>query len=212
MRQILGISATRIDPIQLCLSDTELNTAYEILHRLGIAGKCPIAFNIGSGERWKTKRWPMESFVELGLHLADHAGGFILLLGGPLEDETNRLLMLERPDRFVYPGVLPIRDFMALISLCRLLVTADTLALHVGLAARVPTVALFGPTSASEIEATSPLLKIIAPAECQCCYRKTCQQPTHCMENLSAQTVYTRIIESRFLSITVPPHSQTNPE
>jgi heptosyltransferase-2 len=189
MRRIVGIPSDPIDPIQIDLTDKEKEFADVRLHDLGIKEAKPIAFNTGAGSRWLTKRWPMESFLELSLLLAESSMDRILLLGGPQEDKENQLLAAERPDRFVYPGVLPLRRFMAMVARCGLLVTADTLALHVGLGANVPTVVLFGPTSATEIEGTGPLLKVTPPIECECYYRQECSRTTSCMAEISPETV-----------------------
>lgn len=189
MRRITGIESDPIDPVQIDFTESEKEFAETQLHELGIKDAKPIAFNTGAGSRWPTKRWPMESFLELSLLLAESSTDRILLLGGPQEDKDNRLLAAERPDRFVYPGVLPLRHFMALVARCGLLVTADTLALHVGLGVQVPTVALFGPTSATEIEGTGPLLKVTPPIECECYYRWECSRATSCMAEISPESV-----------------------
>ncbi|MCA9442650.1 MAG: glycosyltransferase family 9 protein, partial [Candidatus Omnitrophica bacterium] len=180
--------------------DSEIKWAKDFLHDLGMSSFSPVAFNTGSGDRWKTKRWPMESFLELGLMLREDAGGRILLVGGPIEDEANSLLATERPDLFVYPGVLELRRFIALLSRTRLIVTADTMALHIGLGLQVPTVALFGSTSAPEIEAAGPLEKVVSPVDCICCYLKECDKQPFCMDVLTPEMVAKRIEEANWLT------------
>ncbi|KXK38685.1 MAG: hypothetical protein DIKNOCCD_00650 [bacterium] len=200
MRRIIGLSPAWIDPIQICFSETELAAADEKMKGLGMAGACPIAFNTGTGSRWKTKRWPQERFLELAFLLAPHSsGGKILLLGGPLEEEENRILALERPDLFVASGALPIRHFMALVSRCGLVVTGDTLALHIALGCGIPTVALFGPTSAAEIEGTGPFIKINSPVSCRRYYSRTCDESPCCMETITARMVHEQIVSSGWL-------------
>lgn len=204
MRRIVGIEPERADPIRLRLTDTEREGARERLRRLGLAGHRPFAFNTGSGSRWKTKRWPPEHFIELGFLLAPHTPSRILLLGGPEEEEGNRMLALERPDLFVSPEAMPLRDFVALVETCALLVTADTLALHIGLGHQVPTVALFGPTSAAEIEGGSSLLKITPPKECARFYARECAESPCCMETLMPAEVYRRIRSAGWINSADP--------
>jgi heptosyltransferase-2 len=189
MRRIAGLEFFPRDRVQVALGEEEETRAGQVLAHLGLAGHSPIAFNTGSGDRWKTKRWSPQYFVELALALAEEAKDPIVLLGGPVEDEANTLLVTERPDRFVYPGVLPIRVFMAVVSKCRLLVTADTLALHVGIGTGVRTIGLFGPTSVVEIEQEPNLLKIQAPVECVCCYLKSCDKQPFCMDEITVPVV-----------------------
>jgi len=199
MREIIELD-TEIDPIQIRLTEGERRAASNRLKELGLAGVRPIAFNTGSGDRWQTKRWPMSSFIELANLLAHEDSHPILLLGGPGEDEDNRRLVTERPDRFVYPGVMLLREFLAVVAMCRLLVTSDTLALHVGLGTGVPTVVFFGPTSASEIEESGPLLKVVAPVDCVCCYLKECDKVPYCMDELTPSLMFQQIQESGFLN------------
>lgn len=201
MRRIIGLPQTPIDPIQICLSEKELAAAEGRLKELGLNKTHPIAFNTGAGSRWPTKRWPTERFLKLAFHLAPISeAGRILLLGGPLEEEENRILALERPDLFVASGTLPMRHFMALVARCSLLVSGDTLAMHIALGCGVPTVALFGPTSSAEIEGTSPLLKIDTPEPCSCFYSRTCDENPCCMETITAEMVYRQIEQAGWLS------------
>lgn len=200
MRGILDLPPDEIDPIQIRLDESETMWAQKFLEDLGFGDRRPFAFNTGSGDRWKTKRWPMSSFLELGMQLGEAAGGKILLLGGPVEHEDNALLAMERPDLFVYGGVVPLRKFMALVGRTRLLVTADTLAMHIGLGLQIPTAALFGSTSAPEIEESGPLLKIVAPVDCICCYLKECDKEPFCMDVLTPERVRMAVEEAGWLS------------
>jgi ADP-heptose:LPS heptosyltransferase len=86
-----------------------------------------------------------------------------------------------------------------LVAECGLLVTADTMALHAGLGTGVPTVALFGPTSAVEIEPSGPLLKIVSPKTCANYYARECDEQPCCMEEISASLVFDRIREQGWL-------------
>ena len=194
MRQIVGLPSEPKDPIQIGLTQDERAGAESRLRNLGLGGSHPVAFNTGSGDRWKTKRWPTKSFGELAERIQAPSSERILLLGGPAEDEENSRLARQEPDRFVYPGVMPLRDFMAVVARCRLLVTADTLALHVGLGTGVRTLALFGPTSAPEIEGSDLLLKIEAPVDCTCCYLRACDKEPFCMDELKPEMAYDALV------------------
>ena len=62
----------------------------------------------------------------------------MLLLGGPLEDEKNRALAASTGAR--YEGVVPYREFFRLVAATDVLVTAVTMAMHVGIALGKPVV------------------------------------------------------------------------
>ena len=81
----------------------------------------------------------------------------------------------------------PFVDFAALIGRLDLLVTSDSLALHLAVAQGRPVVCFFGPTSASEIELYGHGEKVVTPLGCQCCYLKDCNIRPHCMASISVE-------------------------
>ena len=71
--------------------------------------------------------------------------------------------------------------FAGLIEQCRVVVTSDSLAVHVAAARKVPAVVLFGPTSAAEIELYGRGSKIVPPGlDCLGCYLPRCDKVPHC--------------------------------
>jgi ADP-heptose:LPS heptosyltransferase len=51
-------------------------------------------------------------------------------------------------------------------------------------------VALFGPTSAAEIDLYDRGEKIRSDLDCLCCYRQICDRVPNCMQAISVDTVY----------------------
>jgi heptosyltransferase-2 len=97
-----------------------------------------------------------------------------VLLGGPGEFERNRAIAGALADgvRLVDAGCdNPLLEFAALVSRCDLLVTSDSLALHVAVALDVRLVAFFAPTSAAEIELYGLGEKVVSTASDYCSYR-----------------------------------------
>jgi heptosyltransferase-2 len=87
------------------------------------------------------------------------------------------------------------REFLSLLNLCDLVVTGDTLAMHAAVALKKKVIALFGPTSSSEIELYGRGKKIIPDMDCLCCYKETCDKHPNCMENISPDTVFQAVKE-----------------
>jgi heptosyltransferase-2 len=122
--------------------------------------------------------------------------GEILLLGGPAEAEINREIMKQPGVDAVDTGCLnPPRSFAALVNLCDVVVTGDTLALHIGLALHKRMVVLFGPTSTTEIDLYDQGTKIAADMDCLCCYRQLCDQSPNCMESIPVESVHGAVEE-----------------
>ena len=71
-----------------------------------------------------------------------------------------------------------------------MIVTSDTLALHIATALEKKIVALFGPTSSNEIDLFGRGIKITAKEQCRCYYNRFCSQEVSCMEKISGEEVY----------------------
>jgi heptosyltransferase-2 len=177
----------QVDPRpQLYLTDQERQAARERLASLRVDRRRPIiGLNTGVGSRWPQKSWPLEHQVRL-VHLVKelHPSWQLLLLGGPQEIERNRVLAQSCGELALDTGCQPLRPFAALVAQIHLLVTADTLALHLGLALDRQIVALFGPTSHAEIDLCGLGEKLFAELECLCCYQTSCDRSPTCMDLL----------------------------
>jgi ADP-heptose:LPS heptosyltransferase len=66
----------------------------------------------------------------------------------------------------------------------------DTFSLHLGLALGKKIVALFGPTSAPEIEMYGRGTKMVPSVECQCYYKRSCVAEQSCMETIAPEQVF----------------------
>ncbi|MFP3870953.1 MAG: glycosyltransferase family 9 protein [Syntrophobacteria bacterium] len=181
-----------VDPRPLLyLTDQERRSAEEHLQSLGLDRQRPvIGINTGAGPRWPQKSWTVDHQIGL-IHLIQdrHPAWQVLLLGGPEESEKNRLLQESCEDMAITASPHPVREFAALVQQTHVLVTADTLALHIGLATARQIVALFGPTSRAEIDMCGLGEKLSANLECLGCYRTDCDRSPNCMELLAPETV-----------------------
>ncbi len=109
-----------------------------------------------------------------------------LLLGGPAERERNDRLKARVQVPLLDPGCdNTVRHFAALLSHCDVVVTGDTLAMHLSLALGKRTVVLFGPTSAAEIELYGLGEKVVPDMTCLSCYKTSCDFVPNCMDLIS---------------------------
>jgi heptosyltransferase-2 len=168
----------------------ELGRAFAARHALGSAGPV-IGLNTGAGGRWRSKKLSVERTVELALALAESLAGRVafLVLGGPEERARNDAILagLAGRVRAVDGGCdNALLDFAALIAETQLVVTSDSLALHVAVALRVPVVAFFAPTSAAEIELYGRGEKVASTAPDYCSYAPDADTETLSVERLHA--------------------------
>jgi heptosyltransferase-2 len=137
-----------------------------------------VGLNTGAGGRWISKQLPVERTVELAGAIAQSLEGRVrfLLLGGEAEAERNRAIaagLRAHPSGpvFVDAGTdNPLLDFAARVELCTLLVTSDSLALHMATALDRRVVAFFAPTSAAEIELYGLGEKVCSTSPDYCSY------------------------------------------
>lgn len=133
-----------------------------------------VGLNTGAGGRWTSKQLPVDRTVALARLVERALEGRVrfLVLGGDAEDERNRAILEGIGPSAADGGTRnTLLDFAARVELCDVLVTSDSLALHVAIARDVRHVAFFAPTSAAEIETYGLGEKIVSTADDYCSYR-----------------------------------------
>lgn len=172
---------------QMVLTDKEKQWAQDWAkkNKLGRFKKI-VGFNIGSGGRWPMKRWRLDGFLWLAKAIRKkHPKVGILLYGGPEERQLMPVLAKQSKGLCIPTGTEnTMRQFVSLVDLCNVLVTGDTLALHVAMALKKRMVAYFGPTSDAEIDVYGRGEKVLPIHPCECYYQNQCTAKTSCMENL----------------------------
>jgi heptosyltransferase-2 len=180
---------------ELPLPEEARARARALLVELGSTDELPrIGLNTGSGGRWESKRLPEERVPELVEELDARLEGraTYVLLGGADEAERNGRLAaaLEHNPRVVAPGTdFDLIGFAALVDALDLLVTSDSLALHVAIARRREVVAFFAPTSAPEIELYGRGERVASTSPDACSYRSDADTSTLTAERLAAAVV-----------------------
>jgi heptosyltransferase-2 len=92
-------------------------------------------------------------------------------------------------------GANDLERYIEWIASCRVLVTNDSLGLHIALALGKPTVALFGPTLASEIGDAPGLIKLTPTASCGRCAGEACTRGQACIDQISVGTVRGAVLD-----------------
>lgn len=133
--------------------------------------KYDIGFNWTVGNKWTNKAWPKSYWVRL-------------------QD-----LIRDKYSISWQQGLNSIYEYIDWINSCKLIVTADTLGLHLGLALKKRIVALFGPTSAYEVYFYNcgSFLLPEAPYKCIPCFKPHCDKERQCMEYITPQKVKERV-------------------
>ena len=173
------------------LTDKEREKGFSRLRRAGWrVGRKAVGLNTGAGPVFATKKWTIDGFVELARLAHERLDSQIVILGGPEEVERNREIINRLGPWAIDAGCdNPLRIFAAMLSHLDLVVTGDTLAMHLCIAQKAPVIALFGPTCGQEVELYCRGEKLVGRADCMPCYRSSCDD-VRCLKSISAQRVF----------------------
>jgi len=129
-----------------------------------------IGFNFNVGEKWPVKAWPLEYWKELEAAIGS------------------------RYSISWQQGLKSIEEYIEWINSCKLIVTNDSLGLHIAHVLDKKIIALFGPTLSSEVYVKNGV-KLLPEAEYDClpCMSTSCSRPRPCMYDISTATVLKEI-------------------
>ena len=176
MYKILGLKYKKQEPM-LTLDKKSLNFSKKFALKNNIKkNDLVIGINTGAGGRWEDKKLSIKKTAELIDKINKQLQNVkILLFGGPEEKERNnkikKLIKTKIIDASCNNSLM---EFASLVSLCDILVTSDSLALHIGTALKKKIVVFFYVTSASEIELYNSGIKIIGKGKDYCSYKTKC--------------------------------------
>jgi len=105
-----------------------------------------ILVGIHPGGYYPTQRWQPERFAELADQLIEKYHIKIILMGGPQELELNNSIKKNMQNKSITPLNQPVRNLLALIQSCNLLICNNSGQLHLATALGTPTVSFMGPT------------------------------------------------------------------
>jgi heptosyltransferase-2 len=177
------------------------------LENLKHTGGTPVPlFGLNPGAEYgPAKRWPAEKFIAAAREIQQRTNCTWLIFGGKGDVELAGRIAAEihPPSSILHPqnlaGKTSLRELMALLKLCRVLLTNDTGPMHVAAALGTPVVVPFGSTSP---ELTGPglpgdsrhrLLKSEAP--CSPCFLRECPIDFRCMNGISERLVIEAVLE-----------------
>ena len=186
-----------VEEIRLRLSEVEQDWAEKKLEALGLSGP-RFLVGIAPGAAFgPAKRWLPERFAGLADRLIGALNADVLIFGSAAE----RLLAegiagaMEHTPAITAGGT-SLRQLLALMARCRLIVTNDSGPMHLAAGLGIPLVAIFGST---DERATGPLGKRVCivkhRVECSPCGRRICPIDFRCMRDISVEEVYRATLE-----------------
>jgi lipopolysaccharide heptosyltransferase II len=145
------------------------------------------------GGNWDMKRWPKENFAALADMLIEKMGVKVILSGAKKDiGLIDRITGMMKNNCAVSCGKTTLKELGALLERAHLVVANDTGPMHLAVAMKAKTIALFGPTSP---ELTGPYGKgnyvvICKAGSCEVpCYDVTCTD-NRCMALITVDDVF----------------------
>jgi heptosyltransferase-2 len=144
------------------------------------------------------KRWLPERFAEVTERLcrtireSREQQVSVVIFGAKGEEHLGQEIAAHLSSRsLILSGATTIRELMAALKRCAMLLTNDTGPMHIASAFQVPVVAIFGPT---DWRTTSPFgsahVIVRQPVECAPCLLRECPIDHRCMTRVSVDQVY----------------------
>ena len=185
----------------LMIADRDRKMAIEWLATTRSFGGPLVGLNTGAGGRWRFKSWGLAQTAELARNLAQKRGALVVVLGGAAEKDRNSEIVAQAdsPAVVAAPCDLPLLSFAAVLEQLAVLVSSDSLAMHMAIALRRPVVAFFGPTSDAEIGLFGLGEKLTTTLGCRRCYLSDCDVRPHCMDSIQVDAMFQAV--SRWLEV-----------
>ncbi|NQV38592.1 MAG: glycosyltransferase family 9 protein [Candidatus Marinimicrobia bacterium] len=179
MQEIFEICGWDFDREEYILPKMVVNQSVSNSH---FSGKV-IGLNTGCGGRWKTRLWPEENWTKLIISL-QQKGYDVVVLGGPEEDEKN--IQLAAKTHAKYFGVIPILEFLYLMSKCNAIITAVTMAMHFAIGLKIPLVLFNNIFNPNEFYFYTKSEIVSPDTGCECYYTPECKRENPCMNDITA--------------------------
>lgn len=186
----LGIAVSKNLP-KLYVTKEESEIAENMLTNFGVNLKSKSIIGINPGAAYgSAKCWLPERFKALNERLLKDPNTFLIYFGDQAGTSLVNEICKETNERVInLAGKTTIRNLMALIQHCSLLLTNDSGPMHIASALGTKLVALFGSTSDVKTGPFGNSKIIHKHVECSPCYKRVCPIDFRCMTKISVEEV-----------------------
>ena len=197
---VLGANPEPLPP-QLFVTPEEIEA---VKKKFGLAKIAGPFFGLNPGAEYgPAKRWPIEKFIATAREIQKRTNCTWLVFGGRTDVVVaNRIeSAIPSPPSAIWnvAGKTSLRELMALLKLCRVLLTNDSGPMHVAAALGTPVVVPFGSTSP---ELTGPGLPgdprhrlLQSDAPCSPCFLRECPIDFRCMNGITVERVVEAVLQ-----------------
>lgn len=191
----LGIPISSTSPT-LYVSNQEQDHAQELLASDGYRKGENILVGINPGAAYgSAKCWLPDRFRMLTQKLLENPLIMVAYFGDSAGASLVNDICKGFNERVInFAGRTTIRELMALIQACDVMLTNDSGPMHIAAALKTPLVALFGSTSDIKTGPYGGGTVIHKHVECSPCYKRVCPIDFRCMKQIEVDEVYQAIL------------------
>jgi heptosyltransferase-2 len=180
------------DPYSLSLGSEEKKEAAVRRAQWTRGEQLVVGINTGCSGVIPYKKLSIEVHRELIERLQTFPQLSLVLLGG--SEDTIRNQRIGHGLRVIQsPTELGLRDGLASVEACDVVVTGDSLGMHMAIALKKWTVAWFGPTCAHEIDLYERGEHVQSEASCSPCWKRSCSRSPMCYDLVSIEEIVSAI-------------------
>ena len=187
----LGITPGESAPV-LHTTPEEDEHAAAMLATHGL-GSMDLLIGLNPGAVYGTaKQWSFRRYAAVADRLVSSTGAKIIIFGGFGEEELgSRIAEMMKARSVLLSGKTSVRELMALLKRCHMLLTNDTGPMHVASALGVPVVAIFGPTDPRTTAPDGTQHAVVTTMiGCSPCLLRACPIDHACMNGIEEQEVF----------------------
>lgn len=184
------------DPYVIELSESEKGLSQNRRKDWGGERYTLIGINTGCSQAIPYKKMTIEKHRELIRDLSFLDGIRIVLLGG-IEDAARNLEIGKGLPVIQSPTQEGLRHGLVNVAACDIVVTGDSLGMHMGIGLRKWVVAWFGPTCSHEIDFYDRGVAVLAGVPCGPCWRRSCHNQNMCYDQVDLRQIIAGVQEGK---------------
>ncbi len=186
--------STNNEGLSLHVSDRAVRSVMRLFNTMKIPNDRPLVV-IHPGATAPSRRYPAESFAQLGRHLVREMGMTVLLTGTNPEKPLVETIQKEMgADSTSVAGCLSLEELAALLSLASLVISNNTGPAHIAAAVGTPVISLYALTNPQHTPWNVPSSVLYHDVPCKHCYKSICPQGHNdCLRLLSPGEVISAV-------------------
>lgn len=145
--------------------------------------------------REKTRRWPIQRFIQLGCEVQDKSRGTLVLIGEEVEQHAAAQVIGDAGGKGInLCGRTTLGVLGAVIDRLDVLITNDTGPAHIAYARKIPSVTIYGGGDFERYRPMEPgpFQRLLHPIDCRPCTYIDCPIDYKCLASISVEMVLER--------------------